>query len=193
MIQDLLDRLKMLNKNEKIHIFYLFKRYNVNYTQNSNGIFINLEHVSNDTLTKIINCINIIEEKRDLISELDSKRNMYIEYYKNLMNVKMSEIEYKKQCEINTMLSIEEDDYNIVKIETVEDDNDDEKTSLEYFKNYKVYESKNYHKDSVYFRLSQRMQSISKNYKNTYNYRYKPNDSSDLTSTVSSIELVLES
>lgn len=186
MIQDLVRKLKTFSKNEKIHIFYLFKRHHVEYTQNSNGIFINLQHVDKNILQKIIDCANLIEEKRDLILELDTKRDMYIEYYKNMMNVKISEIEHNKQCEINEMLRTEEEDFTVVKfaaIDNYNEEDDNDVTSLEYFKNYKVYKDKSYHKDSVYFRLSQKIHSISKNSKSTnnYNYRCKPSGSSDLS------------
>ena len=50
-----------LAPNELSELFKLIKNCNVNYTQNNNGIFLNLNWLSKDNLIKINNYISFYE------------------------------------------------------------------------------------------------------------------------------------
>jgi len=48
-----LDDLKTLSKTEWLKVFEILKKNNVEYTQNSNGVFFDLVKVSNDIFTEL--------------------------------------------------------------------------------------------------------------------------------------------
>ena len=52
--KDLIKNIKTLSTNEHIQIFYIIKNANVKYTENNNGIFINLSNVDNTILNKLV-------------------------------------------------------------------------------------------------------------------------------------------
>jgi hypothetical protein len=49
-----LDDLKTLSKTEWLKVFEILKKNNVEYTQNSNGVFFDLVKVSNDIFTELL-------------------------------------------------------------------------------------------------------------------------------------------
>ena len=54
------EKIKMLSKDECSIIFSMIKNNTNKYTENSNGIFINMDYLSNETLIKINNYVNKI-------------------------------------------------------------------------------------------------------------------------------------
>jgi len=64
------------NKKHYIHIYRLIKDNNVAYSQNINGIFINLNNISDDILEKIVQYLNYLDTRN---SEIDS------EFYKKVI------------------------------------------------------------------------------------------------------------
>jgi len=58
------------NKKYYIEIYKIIKENNVSYSQNINGIFINLTNIENETLDKIVKYLNYIESRN---SEIDSE------------------------------------------------------------------------------------------------------------------------
>ena len=64
------------NKKHYIHIYKLIKENNVTYSQNINGIFINLNNISDDILEKIVQYLNYLDTRN---SEIDS------EFYKKVI------------------------------------------------------------------------------------------------------------
>jgi hypothetical protein len=98
-IKDILLKIKNLTIKEKYHILSIFKKYNIEFTRNSNGYFFNLDKIDINILNKVSKCINLIEEKRELIMTLDKKREAYLEYYKNLIDNKLKDTINKKQSE----------------------------------------------------------------------------------------------
>jgi hypothetical protein len=98
-IKDILLKIKNLTIKEKYHILSIFKKYNTEFTKNSNGYFFNLDKIDISILNKVYKCINLIEEKRELIMTLDKKRDAYLEYYKNLIDNKLKDTISKKQYE----------------------------------------------------------------------------------------------
>jgi len=77
----IIDIVKNLSKLEYFEIFEIFKKDNCSYSENKNGIFINLNNVNEDTIDKIFNFINFIKHKKeDLIKHEEvinnAKRNI---------------------------------------------------------------------------------------------------------------------
>jgi hypothetical protein len=56
---------KNLTKIEYLEIFNIIKEDNCNFSENKNGVFINLLNVSEETIDKIFNFINFIKHKRE--------------------------------------------------------------------------------------------------------------------------------
>lgn len=104
-LKELISKVKRLTIKEKHHILSIFKKYDIEYTKNSNGYFFNLDKIDNDILDKVFKCIELIEEKRELITILDKKRDVHLEYYKNLIENKLKETIHKKRVDyINKLI-----------------------------------------------------------------------------------------
>ena len=117
--------IKHLSKNEHIEIFKIISSDTDKYSENNNGIFINLSKLSNLTLNKIYNfinyCINnkkILEEennaRKSIKNIIDNEKNDCITHESNLNNYidideSIKEISYNVQESIN---KIEEDIIN---------------------------------------------------------------------------------
>tara|TARA_B100001175_G_C19402168_1_gene586816 strand:+ start:399 stop:1013 length:615 start_codon:yes stop_codon:yes gene_type:complete len=94
----LIELVKNLSKLEYTEIFNIFQEDNCSYTGNSNGVFINLTNVSEDTINKIFDFIDFIKKKK---KELLDKENI-------LENIKkdINEIEIKNdKIELNLDIS----------------------------------------------------------------------------------------
>ena len=63
-----------LNKIEHIEIFKIFKKDNIKYTENSNGIFINLNKVDNKTLLKVRNFLKFYNNNNKKLNDYTIKR-----------------------------------------------------------------------------------------------------------------------
>jgi hypothetical protein len=64
------------SKKHYLHIYKIIKDNNVNYSQNMNGIFINLTNIEDPILDKIIEYLSYVESRN---SEIDS------EFYKKVL------------------------------------------------------------------------------------------------------------
>ena len=58
------------NKKHYIHIYKIIKENNVQYSQNINGVFINLNNIDDIILDKIIKYLNYLDSRN---SEIDSE------------------------------------------------------------------------------------------------------------------------
>jgi hypothetical protein len=110
----LIDISKNLTKIEYLEIFNIIQNDGCSYSENKNGIFINLMNVSEDTIDKIFNFIDFIKHKKeDLI-----KHEEYVNNFKKNMN----------ENEKTTYLEIKEaqiiDDYTYDSDENQDNDND---------------------------------------------------------------------
>ena len=62
----IIDKSKVLKKYEHIEIFKILKKDNINFTENNNGIFINLNKISYEILMKIHTFIVYCIKNKDL-------------------------------------------------------------------------------------------------------------------------------
>ena len=80
----IIDTIKNFSKVEHIEIFKIFKKYNVKYTENSNGIFVNLNILNETIINKIETFVNFCIANKDYLNAEKSK----IEKMKNLISEK---------------------------------------------------------------------------------------------------------
>lgn len=165
-VKELLIKVKNLTTKEKSHILNILKKYNIEYTKNSNGYFFNLNDyiVKYNILDKILKCIYLIESKRDIIAAMDKKRDDHLEYYRSLIDDKLKETINSKNKHYIDKLLIHEFNINIsIKkpLSKIKDQSNMNPDILmnEYSKN------KKYNKNSVHFRLNQTLQELSKNHR----------------------------
>jgi hypothetical protein len=71
----IIDKSKLLKEYEHIEIFKIIKKKNITYTENNNGIFINLNKLSYKILTEINNFIIYCINNKDLFKIENNKRN----------------------------------------------------------------------------------------------------------------------
>ena len=96
-IVQLINKIKRLSTKEKNHILTILKKNNIPYTKNLNGYFFNLINLDETIYSKINQCIDLIEKNRELIESLEKKRELHIEYYKTLIENKVTERLNKKK------------------------------------------------------------------------------------------------
>ena len=63
-----------LNPLECVEIFKILKNNNINYSENVNGIFVNMSSIKVDTLNQIIDFINYVKKKN--IELMERETNM---------------------------------------------------------------------------------------------------------------------
>ena len=98
---------KNLSKLEHLEIFNIIQEDNCVYSENKNGVFINLLNVSENTIDKIFNFINFIQHKKeDLI-----KHDEFVDNAKKNITDKIPEI-IEISNNINN-INYESDDSNI--------------------------------------------------------------------------------
>lgn len=73
--KNIMNNIKKMNKNEYIEIFKIIKKNDIPYTENLNGIFINLNIVDDKILFKINNFINFIMYNNTELIEKEKKMN----------------------------------------------------------------------------------------------------------------------
>ena len=180
--RDIISKIKNLTIKEKYHILSIFKKYNIEFTKNSNGYFFNLDKIDINVLDKVSKCINLIEEKRELIMTLDKKREYYLEYYKNLIDNKLTDTINKKQCEYIQKLILIPSCVSIKKIKSVyiakQSKNVDPDILIkEYIKSKKIT------KDSPFYKINSLIIKNSNNNKitkektnNDYSDEFRPED-----------------
>jgi hypothetical protein len=62
--KQMLDDIKLLSKDQYEEIFRIIKRNNVEYTENSNGIFFDLNNVMDDTIEKIFSFLDYCKAQK---------------------------------------------------------------------------------------------------------------------------------
>lgn len=88
-VQNIVSRISKLNKKEKLHILNILKIHQKDYTKNAYGYFFNLSTIEHDVLKKVCKCLELIETNRDLIWEMDKRRDDVLVYYKSLIEDKL--------------------------------------------------------------------------------------------------------
>ena len=75
-----IDKLTKLEKNE---VFNIIKKYNINYTSNSNGIFVDLQYFTEDIVKDLNNYMLFCKNNKKILDYNETKNNDMINIYKN--------------------------------------------------------------------------------------------------------------
>ena len=115
----LLESVKNLSNIEYNEIFNIIQENNCQYSGNNNGIFINLQNVSDEIIDKIFNFLEFIKKKKEELNEKD----VVLENIKK--DIQVNETEHFDNTKIN----------NAPKNNTVlsDDDCDDEKINYDKY------------------------------------------------------------
>ena len=70
----IIQHMKNLHKFEHIQIFKILNKYKVKYSENSNGIFINLNYLGENIITQILDFVNFCIKNKDTLQLELSKR-----------------------------------------------------------------------------------------------------------------------
>lgn len=76
-------RKKIENLQESTHeeIFRLIQKYNIPFTENSNGIFINMVNMTDACVSELSNHVKWLEEQRDFLSKAETVKQTYRENF----------------------------------------------------------------------------------------------------------------
>jgi hypothetical protein len=88
-VRSLIYRIERLTPREKQHILNILKEKDQDYTKNTNGYFFNILNIGSDAVHKLEKCLNLIETNRELITEMDKKREELLIYYKTVIEEKL--------------------------------------------------------------------------------------------------------
>ena len=68
------DEINKMNKENHENIFNIITKFNVSYTKNDNGIFINMLDINDNCLNELIKYINFINQNNDNLIEFKKKK-----------------------------------------------------------------------------------------------------------------------
>ena len=71
----LINDIKFLSKNEHIQIFHIIKNGNIKYTENNNGIFINLSNIDDDIFNKLLEFIEYTKFNNNELEKTNKLRD----------------------------------------------------------------------------------------------------------------------
>ena len=112
-VKNIIFRINQLSHKEKHHILNILKANNIEYTKNTNGFFFNFLKIKDDTVDKIIKCLELIEKNCNLIKEMDKRRNDLIKHYKVIIEEKLKTSFEKRRNEYIKYLSLQIHETNI--------------------------------------------------------------------------------
>ena len=113
-IKNIIENIKNLNNNQHLDIFHIIKKQNINYSQNNNGTFIDMNNLEEITINEIRKYLNVLEinNKENQVKDnlLDHNNNNFIKIKKDF---KIEQIENKESNEI--INQIEKDKIKCIK------------------------------------------------------------------------------
>ena len=79
----LIENIDKLTKLEKNEVFNIIKKYNITYTSNSNGIFVDLQYFTEDIVKDLNNYMLFCKNNKKILDYNETKNNDMINIYKN--------------------------------------------------------------------------------------------------------------
>lgn len=73
--------IELLSKESQIEIFKIFKENNIEFSENKNGVFINLSLVNKNVIDKLKNHMIYINKQEKIINDFESKKHNVEEEY----------------------------------------------------------------------------------------------------------------
>lgn len=161
----LVNKISILDHNERRHIFHILKKNNVAFTKNQNGYFFNFTNMEEKTLDMLEKCVDVIITHRQELQILDEKRDLQIKEFREMISKTMKEkILRRNQEEIHKLKLVEENisiSKNIKRKVHFQMKYIDPNTIDHEMKQYSKLPK--YPKNSVYWRLLQKISSRTKN------------------------------
>tara|TARA_Y100000310_G_C20612358_1_gene778701 strand:- start:1042 stop:1350 length:309 start_codon:yes stop_codon:yes gene_type:complete len=77
----ILSEIAKLTEIEHIEIFKIFDRDNINYTENRNGIFINISKTPNETLHKVKEFLAFCKNNNEFMNQTKIERTKLMDNY----------------------------------------------------------------------------------------------------------------
>lgn len=66
--------IEAMNKDHHIEIYKIIKSYNIEITENNNGVFINMKNINEECLEKIYSYVKFINENKQDIIDYEKKK-----------------------------------------------------------------------------------------------------------------------
>ena len=79
----LIENIDKLTKLEKNEVFNIIKKYNITYTSNNNGIFVDLQYFTEDIVKDLNNYMLFCKNNKKILDYNETKNNDMINIYKN--------------------------------------------------------------------------------------------------------------
>lgn len=77
------NKIEELNKESHIEVFKIFKKHEVDYSENKNGIFINLSITHDKVINDVENYIKYINNQEKIIDEVEHQKQSIEQAYFN--------------------------------------------------------------------------------------------------------------
>lgn len=78
------DHVEKMEKIHQINILKIFKKHNIDFTENSNGIFINMTILNSDILEEINSYISYVNLQQKQLNKVEEDKERYKkEFYKD--------------------------------------------------------------------------------------------------------------
>jgi hypothetical protein len=107
-IQDLMvirDRLERLNKEQQMDIFYILYNNGIQYSENKNGIFVNLSTVDVCIIQDILKYLFLKQQQETVLDDAEKQKEMFKMKYFSEMNEDDKPVEVVKET-INLVQSL---------------------------------------------------------------------------------------
>lgn len=79
----LIENIDKLTKLEKNEVFNIIKKYNITYTSNSNGIFVDLQYFTEEIVKDLNNYMLFCKNNKKILDYNETKNNDMINIYNN--------------------------------------------------------------------------------------------------------------
>ena len=78
------DQVEKMEKIHQINILKIFEKYNIDFTENSNGIFVNMTILNKDILEEITSYISYVNLQQKQLNKIEQDKERYKkEFYKD--------------------------------------------------------------------------------------------------------------
>lgn len=78
------DEIEKMEKIHQVHILKIFKKNNIDFTENSNGIFVNMSILNKDILNDIRSYIKYVNLQQKQLNKVEQDKERYKkEFYKD--------------------------------------------------------------------------------------------------------------
>ena len=78
------DQVEKMEKIHQLHVLKIFKKHDIEFTENSNGIFVNMTILSKDIIDEITSYISYVNLQQKQLNKVEEDKERYKkEFYKH--------------------------------------------------------------------------------------------------------------